>query len=302
MFTLKRARKPGPFRVKLSTSFPKRAVIRQTPGARGVWKDIEFLVDREVEECDAWFVYEGLLQSESTICPPENVVFLVGEPPSIRNYDAAFLKQFEHVISFRADLSHPSVHASQPALPWHIGKTYDELAAPELPAKTHTLSVIASNKDFTAGHRDRVAFVRRLQEQGNAEIFGRGLRELASKWDGLAPYRFSVAIENCCHRDYWTEKLADCFLARAIPFYYGCLNVVDYFPADSFIWLDLNHPDAALRAITELATEHEYKKRLPALLRAKELTLNKYNLFNVLADFCASLSLESRRRPIRLAP
>jgi hypothetical protein len=111
--------------------------------------------------------------------------------------------------------------------------------------------------------------------------FGRGFRDLPEKWEGLAPYRYSVAIENSRHDHYWTEKIADCFLAGTVPIYWGAPNVSDYFPADAMIIIDTLDPAEAARIIKTEATPEAYQRRLPALREAKRLILEEYNLFEV---------------------
>lgn len=289
-------------KVKLSTAFPDWPLSRQTPGGSGRWKDIQFLIDQPVDECDAWFVYEGLAKPDATVCPAENVIFITAEPPSIKTYNGKWIRQFFRVISPHRNLGHSGVELSQTGLPWHVGKSYDALSQGDFPAKSKNLSVIASNKRFTAGHKQRLAFVEQLKGQAAGDFFGRGLRELHDKWDGLADYRYSVAIENSAHPDYWTEKIGDCFLAGAVPFYYGCPNIADYFPPGSFVWIDLADPERALANIGEVLAVNDYETRRSALVQAKNLVLNEYNLFNLLARCCDRLNLTAKRRKVRLQP
>jgi hypothetical protein len=288
--------------VKLSTSFPHWPLLRQTTGGKGLWKSAQFHVDQPVTECDVWFVYDGLTAPETVMCPPKNVIFVTAEPPSIKTHDRKWLNQFAQVISCRRDLKHRAVLLSQTGLPWHIGKTYDQLSQDPFPQKSKNLSVIASTKSFTPGHRQRLAFVEELQRHDCAEVFGRGMRDLPEKWDGLADYRYSVAIENCAYPDYWTEKIADCFLAGTVPFYYGCPNIFDYFPADSLVWIDLANPEKAIEKISAVLAKNDYDRRLPALEKAKQLVLNQFNLFHLLAEFCFRLDVGARRRKVHLKP
>ena len=56
-------------------------------------------------------------------------------------------------------------------------------------------------------------------------------------------------MENAVIPDYWTEKIADCFLAWTLPIYYGCPNLEDYFPEKSFIRIDIEKPEEAIDSI-----------------------------------------------------
>lgn len=100
--------------------------------------------------------------------------------------------------------------------------------------KTKMISMIASNKNMCEGHRKRLEWVERLQDQ--VDFFGRGFpTEIVKKEDGLCDYMFSIAIENASYETYFTEKLLDCFATGTIPVYYGSPNIGDYFNKDGII-------------------------------------------------------------------
>ena len=82
----------------------------------------------------------------------------------------------------------------------------------------------------------------------------------------------------------WTEKLADCFLCWSIPIYFGCTNLENYFPPQSFIQIDLDAPERALAIIKKEARPENWKRRLPALDEARRLVLTRYQLFPFLAE------------------
>lgn len=287
--------------IKLSTNYD-HPLARQAPGGKAVWKDAVFLINQEVEECDAWIVHEGLLRPEATRCPKDSICFLTGEPPEIRTYDPAWLAAFSKVVTCHRDMSHPRRQLGQTALPWLVGRSFDQLAGSEFPEKESNLSVICSDKATIDGHRRRLAFVEQLLALMPAPRFGRGFTPLPDKWDGLAPYRYSVAVENSRHEHYWTEKIADCFLAGTVPIYWGDPTIHDYFPADAMIILETLDPVEAARIIRSEATAEAYERRLPALREARRLVLEDYNLFEVahrLAKSCASGAAAS---PVLLSP
>src|SRR5689334_17644087 len=88
--------------VKLTTCAPQWPWGRQTPAGSFVWEDMRFHVDQEVEECDAWIVFESLAGPQTTRCPPGRTVFITGEPESIGSYQPSFLDQFARVVTGRA--------------------------------------------------------------------------------------------------------------------------------------------------------------------------------------------------------
>jgi hypothetical protein len=291
-------------RIKLSTSFPNWPVAQQTPAERCHWHGVEFFLNQPVSECDAWFVYDGLPAVDSTCCPEGNLCFITAEPSTFKRYNRSWLKNFDRVITSQQELQHPNKTSGQTGLPWLLRKSYDELSQMSLPAKTAGVSVISSTKTTTRGHRRRLAFVRELMRQAPVEVFGRGFRPLEDKWDGLAPFCFSIAIENSSHPDYWTEKIADCFLAGTVPIYNGCPNIGEYFPKDSFIPIEIDDTTGAIHQIKQIMVNAHasHAAHIPALLEARDLVLNRYNLFNVIAEAYATMNHDRTPRPITLAP
>jgi hypothetical protein len=64
-----------------------------------------------------------------------------------------------------------------------------------------------------------------LLQRGDVECYGRGIRETPGKREALAPFRFSVAMENAASDFYFTEKLVDCLLTETVPIYFGCPSI-----------------------------------------------------------------------------
>ena len=56
------------------------------------------------------------------------------------------------------------------------------------------ISFIASNKNFTEGHKKRLEWVERIGDQ--VDLYGRGFNEIGTKEEGLCDYMFSVVVEN----------------------------------------------------------------------------------------------------------
>ncbi|ACM19832.1 glycosyltransferase, putative [Geotalea daltonii FRC-32] len=295
-------------RIKLTTASPEWPLLRQTPLARGIWGECQFILNQEVDECDFWVVCEGLLEPEKTVCPPENLILITAEPPPVKRYSQRFVDQFSTVVTCHRKLKHSHVIHSQQALPWMVGgnysreskrwesfsKDYDELSNLGEYKKERLLAVILARKTFTSGHRKRLAFVERLKSHfgDQLDIYGVGIREIADKWDGIAPYKYYLAIENCSYEDYWTEKLSDAYLAGAYPFYYGCPNIEDYFPIDAFTRIDPDNMDSSI-AIIEKQIEHgRYEQSINAIQSCRDLVLNKYNLFPMVAELCRKQYME----------
>ena len=112
--------------------------------------------------------------------------------------------------------------------------------------KSKLVSMIASNKGYTEGHRRRLRVVEKyFQKYGGDDLYGWGLPQeipLTEKYIGLKDYMFSFACENANYPTYFTEKLTDCFACGTIPVYYGTAGVAQYFDPDGIIFLDQNSP------------------------------------------------------------
>jgi hypothetical protein len=272
--------------VRIIKNWESPNLLRQTPGSLGIWDGIKFTLD-PVDECDYVVVLNYVPEDVEILCPAENVWVVHQEPPLqgihdwIVNKNDAYNKIFTHYI-FNKDEKRIE---TQTCLPWHINKTYDELVNIPVPQKTKIISWITSNKSFIPGHKSRMRFYDSIKEDKQVDIdfFGFGIHEIEDKWDGLYEYKYSLAVENYVGENYWTEKVADCFLAYALPIYYGCTNLEKYFPPDSFVRIDINDKKQSIKILNEILKNNEWEKRIEAVTEARELVLNKYQLFPYIA-------------------
>lgn len=99
------------------------------------------------------------------------------------------------------------------------------------------------------------------------DVMGRGYKPFDRKSDGLAPYRFSVVIENVREPNYFTEKLVDAVLCETVPIYWGCPNIDRFLDPEGMILC--NSAEDVRNAIRH-ADAAEYERRLPALRAIKE--------------------------------
>jgi hypothetical protein len=277
-----------PLLVRITSDWDCSRLLTQTPGSAGVWDGIRFTTE-PVDECDYLVMLNNRkLDAVTAFCPPENVWAIMQEPYLAGLYDWVIESHepYARVFTHRALSASGKYVPSQPAMPWEVGLTYDELVSATIPRKTAGVSWIASNLTFLPGHRIRTALRHLLQKQPSAlvDLYGRGIHWAPRKWDTLAPYRYSLAIENSFGPHLWTEKIADCFLSWTVPLYYGCTNLEQYFPEDSFIRVDAADPASVIARIRELLVSNEWERRLPSLEIARRLVLEKYQLFPFLAD------------------
>jgi hypothetical protein len=131
--------------------------------------------------------------------------------------------------------------------------------------KTKLVSMISSNKSYTEGHKKRLEYVNQFKDM--VDLYGRGIKDIACKEDGLRDYMFSISIENAVYDTYFTEKLTDCFSTGTIPIFYGSDKVVEYFNEDGIIFLDENFNISIL-------TEELYNSKKDAIVDNFERSIN----------------------------
>lgn len=295
--------------VKVSVQQKDIPLQRQSPGSKGIWKNCHFYFDDELTEYDYWVVIDNLSATEITKCPKANTLLLTAEPPQIKTYSGSFTKQFAQIITNIRDIRGVNVTYGQTAIMWHLGRevkdgksvsfrmNYDDWSALRVAEKSKNLSVIASNKSKTAGHRQRLAFVEALKDhfKDRIDIFGRGFNEIPDKWNAIAKYKYHVVLENCSYPDYWTEKLGDCYLGLTYPIYYGCPNIADYFPENSYQTIDIQNVKGSIEIIESLLESDRYRADAGLVKVARDLLLNKYNFFPMITEFVnAHYSTESK--------
>lgn len=293
---------------KVKLTFPPKVwdAFRQTPDSSGIWGNYQYFLNDDLEECDYWVVV-GFLNNkvETAILCKENVCLFTLEHKEVIDYKQSFLDQFNQIFTDRIEIFHSNKYFAPRLFPWFHKKTYDELIK-DNPIKNKSLSIISSNKSLLKGHKARLDFVKKIKNYfGNSvDLFGRGFNEFDNKYDVLAPYYFSIAIENHTAKNHFSEKLLDCFLTETIPLYYNCPNITDYFPSNSLINIDIHEFDNAVKIIKKILDNPavEYSKRYEQLRISKFLALNKYNLFAIISDNLDRLpkSCSGTKKKIRL--
>ena len=250
---------------------------RLFPDGVGRWGNVTFTTE-PISRPDFFVCFNYPKEELKVECPREHCWSIAQEPPHRAfHWLHSFHQGFGRLYSSDTSIRRPGKRLSHPHMHWHVNRSFQWLREAEPPEKTAQLSTITSNQDWLEGHRRRYHFVSELRKTLEFDWFGRGVRPLEDKWDGLAPYRYSLAIENFSSDYYWTEKLIDCFLCWTIPIYYGCPRLDRYFPADSFIPIDITRPKQAAQIVFETIRSDSYEERFEALTQAREKVLQELN-------------------------
>jgi hypothetical protein len=142
--------------------------------------------------------------------------------------------------------------------------------------KSKLISAVVSNKQSTVGHRRRFKLMQALKDHFGDRLdwFGRGVQELgAVKAKGLLDYKYHIVLENGSWPHYWTEKLADAFVANCFPFYWGAPNISDYFEKTALRTIDVNDPEGTIRDIEQAIAADEYGRKQDVLARSRRRVL-----------------------------
>lgn len=280
------------------------------PNREAVWGDCAFSFDPYDREYDWLVVYDDLpskdgerftLWEEELACPKARTLLITSEPSSVKTYGSGFARQFGHVLTSQEfwALRHPKRIYSQPGLVWFYGEhgpgaSFDHIAGHMPEQKVKELSTVCSTKKQKHTlHNRRLAFTRDLLERIPVmDAFGHGFNFVKDKAEALDPYRYHIAIENHYSEHHWTEKLADSFIGLCLPFYYGCPNLADYFPEESFIRIDLCDVEHSASIIEKAIRDDEYTRRLLALKEARRLYLERYFTFANVATHVTRLHAE----------
>lgn len=267
------------------------------PSGVTIWGNCEFIFDPYERNYDWLVVYDDLpsksgerftLWEEELACARERSLLITSEPASVKAYGSGFVRQFGHVLTSQEPwaLRHPKRIYKQPGLVWFYGEhgpgaSFDFLNSHCPDQKSRDLSTVCSTKNQKGTlHNKRLEFTRKLKQHfPEMDVFGHGFNFVSDKAVALDAYRYHLVIENHYAPHHWTEKLADAFLGLCLPFYFGCPNLGEYFPEESYLVIDLFDYDASIALIEKAVLDCEYEKRLPAIKEARRLYLDRYFTF-----------------------
>ena len=247
---------------------------RSTPNGSGVWENLEGTTN--LEEAD-YIVHLGNLKNHTT---PSKVIQFRREPDFIMPFKA--LDEAKYVSDYgNVDNYHFTSW-------WNIAENYTTLSELDYDAnsKPEKCSTICSPK-----HKHRNEFLFEVSNHTPYQIdmygpppmqgvFGKLYRPIhrVLKTPALLPYDYSIAMENSSQSNYWTEKISDCYLCWTMPIYWGCPNIHEFFPEDSYKLLDIKDP----KSIKEIMEQPIEDKHIQAMREARDLVLNKYNIWPTL--------------------
>lgn len=179
------------------------------------------------------------------------------EPPSILNISQKIIdhqENFDLILTWDNNLHKSCLNS----VLFPFGSCWIDESDQEIHKKTKEVSIIASSKNQTFGHKLRHSLI--FANILKLDLFGNGYNPIDNKISGLRDYRFSVIIENEKIDNWFTEKIIDCLVTGTVPIYWGCPNISEYFDIRGFIIIN-SFEDFSLKK--DLFNEDTYTEMLP---------------------------------------
>lgn len=133
-----------------------------------------------------------------------------------------------------------------------------ELKSCKLHKKNKLISMIYSDKKYLPGHKLRYIVADKLIPKINfsnkIDMFGTATKTpLHNKADGCNDYMFQIAIENSKSKNYWADKILDCFITGCVPIYWGAPNIGDWFDTRGILSFD--NPNELVKVLNSISVK-----------------------------------------------
>jgi FkbM family methyltransferase len=218
---------------------------------------------------DDWMCDDKLVKSVKS----KYKIGMIIEPPqvnsSVYNQFDRIIENFDLIITYNKDLveKYPKKVKFYPFGGSWIFEEYLGIYQ-----KSKDICIIYSDKTKTEGHRFRHEISKKFPF---IDQYGSGANKpFEFKEEILAPYRYTIVIENSKIDNYFSEKLLDAIALGTIPIYWGTNNIGEYFDKRGIITFnDINE----LETILPTLNDSMYNSKLEYL---------KNNLKNVKKYWC----------------
>jgi hypothetical protein len=269
--------------------------IKQTPNTSGKWKAIEATCN--VDEADYLIIQDHCDKDLFNKFPKEKRLYFSREAmdsDSEKNYPSDIVNRF----TYWDDTGFLWTKWHYINMPSGVHKTYDELVAEDFNPydKNKLLSCVQSNKTMTEGHILRynflVDFIETAPElidlYGSINFSNKELKN-DDKFYALSNYKYCLAFDNQDSiKNFFGTQFTDSVLYWTIPIYWGGANLDKVFPKESFIQIDIRK-SGELDRVIDIIQNDDYESRLPALKEARNLILNKYNMWPMIENIIHQL-------------
>lgn len=242
-----------------------------------------FIIDEQLKRGKnfnfAVFFSKAIFSKVAYRYPKSRRIGVLSESPIDNSHKnvSKFIGKYSMILTHQKSL----FSRGSPFFPLYFGTNWiavtDEARTEEIknrhPDKKHLVSFIGSlEHPDTGAYRLRRKVAEYLIKSDGIDCFGKGIRELTGKYEAIAPYMFSVAMENAASDYYFTEKLVDCLLLETVPIYFGCPSIEDCFDTKGFLTFSSLEE---FRVLESAISQDIYDKMKPFVLKNKKVVIER---------------------------
>jgi len=206
-------------------------------------------------------------------------IFWLLEPRAINPYGYSKIieieSKFDYILTYDSEL----LKRSEKYIKYVVGQS--RVYEPKIYDKTKMVSMIASNKQITEGHRFRHEISNRLSKKYNIDMWGSGYKSFDSKLPPLSDYYFTVSVMNSKIDNFFTEVIVDNFMLGTVPIFWGCPNINEYFDKRGIITFDtIDELDKILSKLTV----NDYFSRIEYIKNNFEIAKKYLSTDDIISD------------------
>ena len=267
---------------------------KQTPNRSGIWKNIKAIT--EPDKADFCVIFDGYRNP----FPAERALYFGQHPRGVQGcVDYRDFKDVKCLAAF------PLERHLNPA-EWWIDYDYDTLVKMKAPEKKKDLCCAVTYQESRPTYIHRREFLARYMSiSENIDLYGRPEEkfracELRKIYKGvlgfntydpykmdhtrgkeqIIDYRYSLEFDMGPTTNYICERFYDSLLLWTFPIYYGSTNVEQYFPKNSFRYVDIaDNNMGESKKVLDLVNSDFREQHLDDLAQARDLALHKYSTF-----------------------
>ena len=144
------------------------------------------------------------------------------------------------------------------------------------------ITFVTSSKLQTTGHKTRNLIMDMLddiEDVNGMEVYAHKSPPFHQRRnDFFENAMYHIAVENSRQKNYFTEKIIDCFASRTIPIYWGCPNLSKWFDMDGVItFTDVSE----LKKIFDKLSEDFYHSKKEVIEKNYEIAKQFYGEYDV---------------------
>lgn len=192
--------------------------------------------------------------------------------------------KFDYILTYDTEL----LKRGNKYLKYVVGQSRVNQEDADIYKKSKMLSMIASNKTITTGHRFRHEIANKLSNKRNIEMWGSAYKGFNNKLEPLKDYYFSISVMNSKIDNFFTEVLVDNFMVGTIPIFWGCPNIGEYFDIDGIICF--NTIEELDNILSSLSIEL-YMNKIKHIKNNLELAKKYISTDDIIADILQTIKI-----------